>query len=134
MAAILPGVSAEAHSSTHAEILGSGGFAFAIIGMLLIATRPDFGWSRMLARLFAPVEAMGAMPLTVYTAQILVIASFFIAAGQSFGVEYQSWWLVAALIVGSALFALLWRRLVGRGPLESAIRRVSSPPSEHAGV
>ena len=133
-AALLPGVSAAAHSSTHAEILGSGGFAFAVIGVLLIATRPDFGWSRMLARLFAPIGAMGAMPLTVYTAQILVIAGFFIAAGRSFDVEYQSWWLVVGLVVGSAVFASLWRRFVGRGPLEWAIRRLSSPPSEHASV
>jgi uncharacterized membrane protein YeiB len=133
-AALLPGLSAEAHSSTHAEILGSGGFAFAVIGVLLIATRPGSGWSRMLGRLLSPIEAMGAMPLTVYTAQILVIASFFVAEGRQFGVEYQSWWLVAGLVVGSALFAVLWRRFAGRGPLEYAIRRLSSPPSEHADV
>ncbi|WP_354498679.1 heparan-alpha-glucosaminide N-acetyltransferase domain-containing protein [Mycetocola sp. 2940] len=37
-ALILPGVTAEAHSGSTPEILGSGGTAFAILGLLLIAT------------------------------------------------------------------------------------------------
>jgi uncharacterized membrane protein YeiB len=127
-AASVPGVSAEAHSSTHAEILGSGGFAFAVIGVLLLATRPrSDGAPSMLARALRPLEAMGAMPLTVYTAQILVIAGFFVAAGKASGLAYENWWLVACLIIGSAAFALAWRRVLGRGPLESAIRGFSMP-------
>ena len=125
-AASVPGVSAEAHSSTHAEILGSGGFAFAVIGVLLLATRPrSDGAPRMFTRLVRPIEAMGAMPLTVYTAQIMVIAGFFVAADKASGLEYENWWLVAGLITGSAAFAIAWRRVLGRGPLESAIRGFS---------
>ena len=125
-AATMPGVSAEAHSSTHAEILGSGGFAFAVIGVLLLATRPrSDGTARMSPVCVGPIGAMGAMPLTVYTAQIMVIAGFFVAAGTTSAVEYQSWWLVAGLIIGAAAFAIAWRRFLGRGPLESAIRGFS---------
>ncbi|WP_193508837.1 DUF418 domain-containing protein [Cryobacterium sp. BB736] len=128
-AAVVPGVDASAHSATHAEILGSGGFAFTVIGALLLLTGPALGAvGGGLRFALAPVAAMGSMPLTIYTGQILVIASFFIAAGRPF-VVYDSWALVVWLIIGSALFALLWRRFVGPGPLEWVMRQLTSPPS-----
>ncbi len=128
-AAVLPGVDASAHSATHAEIAGSGGFAFTVIGALLLLTGPALGLvGRGIRFALTPVGAMGSMPLTIYTGQILVIASFFVAAGRPF-VVYDSWALVAWLIIGSALFALAWRRFVGPGPLEWVMRRLTSPPA-----
>ena len=40
-AALLPGVSAAAHSGSTAEVVGSGGFAIAFIGVLLWLTSPE---------------------------------------------------------------------------------------------
>jgi uncharacterized membrane protein YeiB len=127
--AVLPGADASAHSATHAEIAGSGGFAFTVIGALLLLTGPALGVvGRGIRFALAPVGAMGSMPLSIYTGQILVIASFYIAAGRPF-VVYDSWALVAWLIIGSALFALTWRRFVGPGPLEWVMRQLTSPPA-----
>jgi len=37
----------------------------------------------------------------------------------------DSWELVIGLVVGSMAFAWLWRRYLGRGPLERLLRRAS---------
>src|SRR5690606_6380819 len=92
-ALIVPGVDASAHSSTHAELLGSGGFALAVLVVCAVACE----WAP--ARLvLAPVAAMGAMPLTIYTGQIVAIAIVTATAGvDSRLVDYDSWLFVAAL-------------------------------------
>lgn len=124
-AALLPGVSAAAHSSSHAELIGSGGFAFALLGLALIAA-PDAGSRRggVLRAVLWPVAAVGAMPLTVYTGQILVLA--IIAAGPA-GRHYADWPLLAGLIIGSLSLATVWRLRFGAGPLERLLRAVSDP-------
>ena len=115
-ALVLPGVTAEAHSGSTAEILASGGTALAILGVLLFATTAGrFG--ELAQTLLWPVGAVGALALTVYTAQILVLA---MAAGarDSGGPDYPGWPLLTGLALASLVGASLWRYFIGRGPLE----------------
>jgi uncharacterized membrane protein YeiB len=71
--------------------------------------------TRRAGPLLAPLAAVGSMPLTVYTAHLLVLhrtdsddptAYYFLQVG-------------AALVL-----APLWRRFVGRGPLEALLALV----------
>ena len=59
---------AEPHSSGLLEVIGSGGFALAVIGLCLLACRTVLTW------IVLPLRAVGAMPLTAYTAQLVVWA------------------------------------------------------------
>jgi uncharacterized membrane protein YeiB len=115
-AAVLPGVTAEAHSGSTAEILGSGGTAHAILGLLLVVTSAGRLGKGVRVVLW-PVGAAGALALTVYTVQILVLA---MAAGarDSGGPEYPGWSLLIGLTLASLVGASLWRYFLGRGPLE----------------
>ncbi|WP_353828631.1 heparan-alpha-glucosaminide N-acetyltransferase domain-containing protein [Agromyces sp. SYSU T0242] len=73
--------------------------------------------------LTSPVAAMGAMPLTVYTAHLVVIAG---AKRVEDGiVTDDSWPLLLGLVLGSMAFAWTWQRFVGRGPLEMLMRAAS---------
>jgi uncharacterized membrane protein len=120
---------AEPHSSGVLEVFGSGGFAIAVLGACLLLCRPwwpgatigPIGWVGL------PLRATGAMPLTAYTAQIVV------------------WAIVAAVVLGDpsdllgfralepfmpfALWTIAactaWALLIGRGPLEGLIDRLS---------
>ncbi|WP_157802994.1 DUF418 domain-containing protein [Compostimonas suwonensis] len=98
--------------------------AVAIVAALLALTGLAPTGARRVARaVFWPVAAVGAMPLTIYTAHILVLV---VSKRQEAGVTTDdSWGLTIGLIVGSLLFASLWRRLVGRGPLEWVVAKAS---------
>lgn len=123
-AALLPGVTAAAHTDTTAEVLGSGGVAVAVIGALaLLDSATGFGErvARILRFLLAPVAAAGAMPLTLYTAQAIVLAIVH-AVVEEHGRWVVPGWLLPALVVGSLVVATLWRRFVGTGPLEAGLR------------
>jgi uncharacterized membrane protein len=119
-AAVLPGVGAEAHSSTAAELLGSGGLAVAVIALaLLLLDRPST--SRVLTMAALPLVAIGRMPLTIYTGHVLVIAGFASLgpAGRfepEVGIPLFIGLTVAAVLIAGAFLAL---RL--RGPLEAAV-------------
>lgn len=79
---------------------------------------------RVVGAVLSPVTAMGAMPLTIYTAHLIVI-SLGKYRSESGVVTDDSWPLLIGSIIGSMLFAWLWRRYVGRGPLEWALRWAS---------
>ena len=118
------------HEGMPAEIVGSGGVALAVVGLLLVITgaaRPDGGATRVVRALLAPLAATGAQPLTVYTLHLLITAPLFTAyrsTGGSYGLPLG--WLVAA-VIGTLVYATLWRRFVGRGPLERLVARASRP-------
>ena len=59
---------AEPHSSGLLEVVGSGGFALAVIGLCLLLCRTLLTW------VVLPLRAVGAMPLTAYTAQLVIWA------------------------------------------------------------
>nr|WP_269449713.1 DUF418 domain-containing protein [Auraticoccus cholistanensis] len=84
------------------------GLACALLLVALTTVVPRLG------RLLAPLAAAGAMPLTLYTAQVLLLWALAEVTGRPPG----SWALVGLLAAGSVVFAWCWRRLLGRGPLE----------------
>ena len=129
-AAALPGVTADAHTDTTAEVLGSGGFAVALIGILLLVTGPATrAVGSLLRTLLFPIGAVGSMPLTIYTAQLLVLAWYIAVQPESTGIDYPVP-LFLALAVAAIVFAVLWRRFLGAGPLERLLRVLSGwPPS-----
>ena len=120
---------AEAHSSGLWEVVGSGGFAIAVIGLCLLLCRTPLRWVAI------PLRAVGSMPLTAYVLQIVVWAVFAaVVLGDTsdlFGVRDAGLFLPLTLgiVAGCTAWALLW----GRGPLEAVIdgivRRVVGSPS-----
>lgn len=124
---LIPGVEASAHSGTTAEIVGSGGVAVAIIGALSLLDSATGRGEFVAARLrvvIAPVAAAGSMALTLYTAHAFVLAGIQAAAPRPERWQVPEWTL-PALVVGALLFATLWRRFVGTGPLELGLRALT---------
>jgi uncharacterized membrane protein YeiB len=79
--------------------------------------------TRIARAVLSPVTAMGAMPLTIYTLHLVVISA---AKRVEDGfVTDDSWGLTIGLIAGGMAFAWLWRRFLGRGPLERLLRAAS---------
>lgn len=129
--ALLPVVTAEAHSVTPAELLGSGGLAIALIGLALLALDParPSSVARAVGLAARPLTAIGSMPLTVYTGHILVIAALAALWGLGPAAAYspaEGWWVLGGLLVAAALGALLAQRDGRRGPLEAAISALST--------
>jgi hypothetical protein len=119
---------ARPHSSGLLEVIGSGGFALAVIGVCLLACRTFLRWPAV------PLRAVGSMPLTAYTAQLTIWAA--VAAAvlgtttdlRGFRDLEPFWPLTAGLVAGCTLWALC----IGRGPLEALtawlVRRVVPEP------
>ena len=102
-------LSVEPHSGGTAEILGSGGFALAVIALCILLSRP-LRWPLL------PLGALGSMPLTAYSAHVLVIA---LVAGPGGYVTSNVFW--AAMAIGLLVVTTLWSMFVGRGPLERLV-------------
>jgi uncharacterized membrane protein len=93
------------HSSTTPDLVGTTGTALLVLGLCLLVTRRA-------GLLLAPLSAVGSMPLTVYSAHLLVLHH----------TDSSDPTRSYLLQVGTALVvAPLWRRFVGRGPLEAAL-------------
>jgi uncharacterized membrane protein YeiB len=104
--------------------IGNVGFCLGVVAIVVALTalaRP--GIRRVVTVALSPVTAMGAMPLTIYTAHLVVIAAF--KREENDTITDDSWPLTVGLIVGSMLFAWFWQRFVGRGPLEMLLRWAS---------
>ncbi|MBB3662034.1 putative membrane protein [Prauserella sediminis] len=100
------------HSSTPLDLLHTTGFAAALLGALLLLTNA----SRLTAVariLVAPLTAVGALTLTVYSAHIVFLNSPLDRFGAVSGYLVQ--------VAVAVAFAMAWRRFVGRGPLEWAV-------------
>jgi uncharacterized membrane protein YeiB len=133
-ASVLPGVTAEAHSGSTAEIVGTGGFAVAIVGVLLFLTSPErTGFGEVVRLVLWPIGAIGSMALTVYTLQILALAVF-VQLKDDGGevIQYPGWPLLIGMTISCLLFACCWRWFLGKGPLERMLGLVNRrhPPGE----
>ncbi|WP_423494102.1 hypothetical protein IM711_11765 [Microbacterium esteraromaticum] len=103
------------HSGGTAEIVGSGGFAVVVIALCLLVTR----WLRWV---LLPLAALGSMPLTGYSAHILV---FLVAAGpMAMPFDTSGWWGWFSLAMVAA--ATVWSMFFGQGPLERLVARAAS--------
>lgn len=121
------------HSGGTWEIIGSGGFAFAVIGACLLVARP-------LGSLLVPLAAVGSMPLTAYTAHVVsfavLISPLALAPGLASGdgdPAVSAWFWIACVVVLLAA-CTVWALSRGRGPLESVVagvaRRIDLPAAE----
>jgi hypothetical protein len=95
--------------------LGAG---MAVVGAALLVMRVP-----VMARLLWPIRTAGTMPLTLYSAHVLVLVPGVL--------EHHPVVLYLSLVAGGLLFEVLWRAFVGQqGPLEwlvgVASRRVRS--------
>lgn len=109
------------HSSGVLEVIGSGGFALAVIGLCLLICRTG-------ARaILLPLRAVGAMPLTAYTAQLVVWAVW---AGNALGdtgnlYGFRQLDPFPVITLATVLGCTLWALLIGRGPLEWLLDRLA---------
>ncbi|MFE7846365.1 heparan-alpha-glucosaminide N-acetyltransferase domain-containing protein [Microbacterium sp. NPDC057407] len=112
---------ARAHSSGLLEVIGSGGFALAVIGASLLACRTAVRW------VVLPLRAVGAMPLTAYIGQLIVWAAVATAVlgapGDLAGFrDLEPFW---PLVGGTVVACTAWALLIGRGPFEWLVDRSS---------
>jgi len=112
------------HDDTVFEAIGSGGFALGVLGLCLLigrvvearfagtAARVLQGIARVLT---LPLAAVGAMALTLYSAQVAVIAWWNRTGWEP---VYTTNEPLVWLVVGALVVAGVWRALLGRGPPE----------------
>ena len=96
------------HSNAPFEILHNLGIALAVLGAVLLLTRIPVA-----TRLLTPFAAAGSMILTIYVAHVLILATGVLS-------DYP-YWQYLMLVVVSLVFAVVWRRTLGRGPLETLV-------------
>lgn len=101
-----------AHSGGALEIIGSGGLAIAVLALMFLVARP-------LRWLLIPLAALGSMPLTAYTAHLLL----FVGGWFPLTEPLVSWAIAAA---GLLVLTTAWALLIGRGPLERLTARAGS--------
>ncbi|GAA2005915.1 heparan-alpha-glucosaminide N-acetyltransferase domain-containing protein [Microbacterium ulmi] len=108
------------HSSGMGEVFGSGGFAILVIGLSLLVTRGAVG------AVLAPLRALGSMPLTAYSGQIVALAVMqaTIEPG-NWPNEMRVLEMFVPFTLVTILFCTAWALLVGRGPIEAAVDRFS---------
>lgn len=111
-----------AHTDTTMEAISSGSLAIAVIGLLvLVVGRITSRAGRMVVR---PVIAAGSMPLSIYTAQVLVIAVVAAAHPDPYDDAF-AWMLFLGLALGSLVFAVAWSLRFAQGPLEWLFARLT---------
>jgi uncharacterized membrane protein YeiB len=98
---------AQPHSGTALWLLASAGFAAAVIAVCLVV-------ADAFPRLSYPIASVGAMALTMYSLHVVAFWVFPSAASGGWPV-----WLL--FIAGAIVFAVGWRLLAGRGPLEHVL-------------
>ncbi|GAB3607260.1 hypothetical protein GCM10027413_26690 [Conyzicola nivalis] len=104
----------EPHSGSPFEVVGSTGFALAVLALcLLVATR---------ARIpLYPIAAVGSMALSAYTAHVVIVA---IIGDGAFTQNDNGLYL--AFIGGALVLCTGWALLFGRGPLERVLTWASN--------
>ncbi|MEO8094490.1 MAG: DUF418 domain-containing protein [Pseudolysinimonas sp.] len=124
-AVLIPGLTAEAHSGTVAEVIGSGGVAIAIIGAATVVGSISGRAGRGIRFVLYPVAAAGGMALSLYTAQAigLTIVRNTVRHGD------QAWFypdaVLPVLIASALVVGTLWRLVLGSGPLERLLKLIS---------
>lgn len=98
------------HSGNPLDFAHTVGTSFVILGALLLLAAVGRRWVAWLA-------AAGGMTLSLYTAHVLALTAGW---GRSDRLALLVWHAVLALIIG-----MIWRALIGRGPLETLVANVS---------
>ncbi|CAN5296544.1 hypothetical protein BH24ACT10_BH24ACT10_02420 [soil metagenome] len=99
------------HSTTPLDLAATTGTALLVLGvaLLLVGAVP---------LLLHPLAAAGSMPLSLYAAHVWVL-------GATDSDNPTRYYLLQ--VAGALLLAVLWRRTVGRGPLESVVALSARP-------
>lgn len=117
---------AAAHTGGILEVIGSGGFALAVLGVCLLLCRTPLTWAVL------PLRAVGTMPLTAYVGQVY---AWTIVAATTIGDvgdlerfrELAPFWPFALTTI---VACTAWALLLGRGPMErfvAAAARLAVP-------
>ncbi|MGP6172015.1 DUF418 domain-containing protein [Microbacterium sp. A204] len=114
--------SVEPHSAGLFEVLGSAGFVLATLAICLLLCRLS-----VLKAITLPLRAAGAMPLTAYTAQIVVwaiVAGIALGNTQDLGGfrELEPFW---PMTITTLIGCTAWALFIGRGPLEWLLDRAA---------
>lgn len=112
-------LSTEPHSSGIGEAIGTGGFAIAAVGVCVLLCRTPVRWVAI------PVRAVGTMPLSAYASQYVLWAVMTAGALDPLG-EFRALEPLWPFAIALSVVCTAWALLVGRGPLEAGIGRVSS--------
>lgn len=107
-------LSAAPHANSAVEVLGNVGVVLCVLAACLVIAMHAPRW-------IAPVAATGTLALTAYSVHILVIA---LLGDEVF--RQRSNVRLTAFIVVTLVAATLWRRLLGRGPLEALLHNTST--------
>ncbi len=99
------------HSTTPLDLAATAGSALVVLGLalLLVAAVP---------LVLHPLAAAGSMPLSLYAAHVTLLG----ATDTDDPAQY--YWLQ---VLVALLLAVLWRRAVGRGPLETVVALAVRP-------
>ncbi|PRZ15113.1 DUF418 domain-containing protein [Nesterenkonia sandarakina] len=106
-------ISAVGHSQMPLWLISASGTAVMVLGILLIVV-PYFNQRIRL------LVAVGQMPLTAYTAHLVVIALFIYPGPQE---PLQGFLISCAIMLGLILFAVVWMANFRYGPLEALLRK-----------
>lgn len=101
-------------TATPLRMLHDIGVAVAWLGLCILVTR-----HRSARKALGPLAAAGAMTLTLYTAQVIVLSTPLLD-----GVGQLTQFAILSYVAVS--FAVLWRRGGRRGPLEAAVAWLSA--------
>ncbi|MCU1407159.1 MAG: hypothetical protein JWQ43_3462, partial [Glaciihabitans sp.] len=105
----------EPHSGSPFEVIGSAGFALAVIGICLVL-------GSALRKALFPLAAIGSMALTAYSVQLLALAFI----GNSYWVQgADNGGLFIVLTVAITLGCTAWALVIGKGPLEQVLTQIS---------
>ena len=104
------------HSGTPLDFAHTIGTSFFIIGAFLLLASVGRHWVAWLA-------AAGGMTLSLYTAHVLALTAGW---GLSDRLALFVWHAFFALIIG-----MIWRALIGRGPLETLVANISGVVRAH---
>jgi uncharacterized membrane protein YeiB len=102
------------HSSSVVDVVGTAGVALAVLALCTLLVD---GRGPRVQRAVFPLVALGAVPLSAYALHIVVLAAFPDVA------DGPTTWLGYA--VGLTLAAMVWRRYLGRGPLERLTAQIA---------
>lgn len=113
----------EPHSAGLLEVIGSGGFAVAVIAACLLLCRIP-----LVKAIVLPLRATGAMPLTAYVMQIVlwaIIAAVLLGdTGDLMGFRAMDpFW---PFVIGTIAASTAWALLIGRGPFEWLLDRAAT--------
>ncbi|MET0435355.1 MAG: heparan-alpha-glucosaminide N-acetyltransferase domain-containing protein [Cellulomonas sp.] len=107
-------VTTEPHSSSGLEVAANTGVGLAVLALCLIV-------ADAVPALVAPLAATGALALTAYTGQLVVIA--LLGDSVVWEPDAGTW---GAFLVVTVLACWLWRAALGRGPLERLLHTLAA--------